>query len=261
MKIGVPIGHRYEPVEVGQIKSIAAKISAKYHMTARWTGWADFGEFEMSNICARRIASAAKFYGTDFGVEAALYLDGKTASHALFEALSNSAGLMHNDPGNIMRGMDTYKMLKNVENPGIYKCSTAVFYPIEGEQCGIIGDMEQFYREIAILRRSFDYEIADSLMIADGFLENIDTLIFAGKMPVLSETCDIIMRYVKERGLKLLCMSCDMPYVIDAKEERFLDCDLVGKEILENEVACYRTEFSDRTLVFDAEKGSISEIR
>lgn len=257
IKMALPIGHTYEPLEIGQIKSHASKIAAKYNITARWTGWAYFGDFEMTNICARRVASAAKFCGTDFAVEAALYLEGDTASHAIFEALSNSAVLLHNDPGNIMRGMEVYKEFKNLDKPPLYECKTAVFYPIEAEQCGVI-DIEKFWGEIAVLRRSFDYEIADSYMIEDGFLDNIETLVFASNTPLTSAVAEVIMKHVNEKGLKLFCTDGNMPYIMDGESKKTLPCEILGKEITENTKRIYRTEFPDYTLVFNAEENKIT---
>ena len=256
-KSALPIGNPYEPLEIGQIKSRAAKTAAKYQLTARWTGWAYFGDFEWTNICARRLATAAKFYGADFGVEAALFLDGKTAPAALFEALSNSAQMMHNDPGNIIRGLETYKQLKDVEAPDLYQCSTAVFYPLEGEQCGIV-EMPSYYETIAKLRRSFDYEIVDSLLIDDGILENINTLVFVENTPLLKETYQKILTYVTTGQLKLYCTGPCMPYLVDTKEQTPVDCAVLGKEITENSRKLYTTRFANGRITFDAESGQIS---
>ena len=255
---GLPIGHMYEPVNIGQIKSKAAKLAAKYNLTARWTGWANLGEFEMSNICARRIASPAKFYGAEFGVEAALFLSKEVAIHAMFEAISSSAQLIHNDPGNIVRGMETYKLFKDIRETKPYISKTAVFYPLEGEMCKVV-NIQDYFKKIAPLRRICDYEIVDSYMISDGFLDGIDTLIFDENTPILSEMERIISDYVKNKGLKLLCLGSSMPYVADEDEKRTLGCEIFNEEIPQKDI-CYTTQFEDFSMVFDLNEAKINKI-
>lgn len=251
----LPIGHVHEPLAVGQIKSLAAKLAAKYRLTARWTGWAYLGTFEQSNICARRIASAAKFYGADFGVEAALFLSKEVAPHALFEAISNGASMIHNDPGNILRALETYQIYKNMNRAEPYVCKTAIFYPIEGEQCGLV-DMDRFFQTIAPLRRRFDYELVDSHMIRDGILTQLNRLIFVENTPLRSETEKLLREAVNTTGLTLECLGAELPFIVDDPDERRLICRPFEEEIPQKNFL-YTTEFEGHTVRFDPISGSI----
>ena len=224
VRAALPIGQRREPLEFGQIKSLAAKIAGKYNMAVRWTSVGDFGaDFAKSNICSRRLSSAAKFYNAGYGVEASLYLSKETAAPVIFEMLSNNTEIMHNDPGNIMRAGEVYNKFRKYDECYEFVCDTAVYYPLSAELC-IRPDMEKlkriskghssydeldrdrgeasdvinmvkFYDDMASFRACADYEICDEIMISDGFLENVKKLVFMPNTVIPRDTAEKIKEF------------------------------------------------------------------
>jgi len=197
--LAMPIGFVHENLSTGQIKSLSAKTAAKYNIVSRWTGLAHLNEFDRSNICARRISSAARYYGGKFGVEAALIINKENAANAIYETLSNSSSIFHNDPGNILRAEGIYEKYRHSITNLPVKCNVAVYYPIEAEMCQIL-KMESVYDEYQELRRYSDYEIADSYMITDGFLSTIKELVFPKNCLIPEATSKIIEEWIKNGG-------------------------------------------------------------
>lgn len=244
VRAALPIGQRREPIEFGQIKSLVAKIAGKYNMSVRWTSVADFKEkFAYSNICSRRLSSAAKFYNAGYGVEAALFLGEETAGPAIYEMISNRSGIFHNDPGNIIRGGDIYDKCREFDDVIDYITDTAIFYPIETElssrvtneayqsafkgdyddadrfrgKCEDLINMPEFYDKLAELRGYIDYEICDSLMIKDGFLKNMKKLVIMSECKIPLETARWIDEFVKNGG-KVFFIGENPPEVLETEE-------------------------------------------
>jgi len=244
-RIALPIGHRREPLEIGLVKSRAAKIAGKYGMAVRWTSVADFKEkFALSNVCARRLGSAAKFYNAGYGVEAALYLGPETAGPAIYEMISNRSEMFHNDPGNIIRGGDIYEKCRKYDEVIDYITDVAAFYPIESEHCSRVdkkayleafkGDyedadrnrgrcedlinMSEFYDKLAELRGYTDYEICDSGMIEDGFLKNIKKLVIMSECKIPIETVGYITKFAEDGG-EVLYIGENSPEILETGEK------------------------------------------
>lgn len=168
----LPLGFVQEQISVGQIKSRAAKLAAKHGLTSRWTGCAVLGTFGRSNLLARRIASAAHFYRSPFGTEAALTLEAGNAANGLYESFANGASLIHDDPENIFRAIEVHKNLRSTLIVDPPKTSTVVFYPVEDNLLQIDGfSWETLINRCAELRRVTDYDVCDSYMIRDGYLK------------------------------------------------------------------------------------------
>ena len=230
-RAALPIGQRREPLEFGQVKSVVAKIAAKYNMSVRWTSVADFGcNFAYSNICSRRLSSAAKFYGAGYGVEASLYLDKNTAPAVIYETLANNAEILHNDPGNIIRAGDIYEKFRSMDEPEGFVCDLAVFYPLEAELCARynkaeyeyrssklenpsyddldilqcemsdIINMNEYYGHLAKLRRYTDYDIIDSVMIEDGVLNLYDKIFLPAGCILTKRTVELLTGYSNNGG-------------------------------------------------------------
>ncbi len=251
VRAALPIGCVGENLYNGQIKSLSAKIAAKYNITARWTGWCLDGEFELSNIGTRRVSTAASFYGADFGLETPLYLSEETAPHALFEVLSNNTTIIHNDPGNIFRAYDVYKPLRDYTAAVPFECDKAVFYPLEGEQLGKIDFYEEYRLQCAELRRHCDFEVTDHRMIKDGYTKD---LIFTPNAPLLSATAQLI----KEIGLHAVYIKDTPPIIIETGEKFCYGTPIKDYSSLGKWDGCYITKRKDCSVIFDTNNNTIS---
>ena len=197
----LPIGFPYEPLRVGQIKSLATKTAACHGMGVRWTGAGFLKSFAKTNLMARRVASAAHFYGASFGTEAALIIEKENAANALYEGLANGASIVHDDPRNIQRAFDIHRQLRPrmvVDPP---QSPLAVFYPLEGEMLETAAtDIELFIDRGVSLRASADFDICDSVMIRDGFLEGKQDLLFLTGTPIPRDVADTIVQFAQGAG-------------------------------------------------------------
>ena len=233
------MGSVYENPRLGQIKSIAVRTAAKYDITPRWTGLAHLKSFGRSNICSRRISSASRFYGTGFGTEAALKLSRENASNAIYESIANCTKIAHNDPGNILRAEETYGKYQKVMLTLPILCEIAVFYPVEGEQLDCLDTNNETHTEIndldlqnntttqyamseyfdicESLRHHFDYEICDSTMIQDGYLQQLTDFIIPLSCPVPSDTGRMILNWLK-RGGRIWVVQNNPPWILETGE-------------------------------------------
>ncbi len=251
VRAALPIGCVGEMLHNGQVKSRSAEIAAKYHLTARWTGWCLDGRYDLSHAGTRRVSTAAAFYGADFGLETPLWLNEDTAPHALFEVMTNHAVIVHNDPGNIFRAYAVYKPLRDHTAAEPFVCDRAVFYPLEGEQLGKISFYNRFRLDCAELRRHLDYEVADSRMLRDGYRKE---LIFTPNVPILSETADFIRR----AGLDTVYIEDAPPVVIETGEAFRCGRAVKDWESFGKWNGSYTTRLADRSVVFDTEKNTIT---
>ena len=205
-KIGIPLGFPYESLIVGQIKSMGSKLAARHKMIARWTGMAYLQAFERTNVLARRFATAAHFYGTEFATEAALTLTKENAANGLYESLANGAVIIHDDPQNIIRAEDVHQKLRSklfIDPP---QCSCAVLYPLYDELLQIDDfEIEQFIDRAANLRAKCDYDICDHCMINDGFLGRINDLLIIVSCTVPEQTATQLETFIAKGGHIWLC--------------------------------------------------------
>lgn len=250
IEAGFPVGGGTEPLSFGQIKNFSVKLAKKYDATARWTGWALYNDFKLSNICSRRIASAAKYYGVPFGVEAALYLDGKYAVDAIYEAVANSTSLIHNDAGNIIRAGAAYKRLENYTKPLPFFCDKAIFYPVEAELCGLI-NIEEYYKILGYIRCCTDYEIFDSYMAADGFLDSVSAVILPDNCPIRAETAELF------KSRTVYYKKSAPPYLLETGEAFKYGTALDDFSELGTPDGCFYTDHGDTISRYDPNDESI----
>jgi hypothetical protein len=160
---------------------------------------------------------------------------------AIYETFSNDTALLHNDPGNIARKRviyEHYKPLTDARHPIV--CDIAVFYPVEGEQWQCLAKpnedsgsdedfseiresiprkpIDTFADACAELRRHCDFEVTDSLMIADGFLERIRTFVIPAAVPVPRETAERIAEWIRVGQGRLLWLTTAEPVILDGRE-------------------------------------------
>lgn len=251
VRAALPIGCVGESLYYGQVKSRSAQIAAKYNITARWTGWCLDGIFEESHVGTRRVSTAAKFYGADFGLETPLYLGEETASHALFEVLSNNTSIIHNDPGNIFRAYDIYKSLRDYSVPVPFECDKAVFYPLEGEQLGKIDFYTEYKLDCAKLRRHCDFEVADFNMLKQGYRNQ---MIFTPNVPILSETAG----FIRNTGLDCIYFEDAPPIIIETGEKFRFGSSVKDHSAFGIWDGKYVTKRKDCSVIFDTNNNTIS---
>jgi hypothetical protein len=198
---GLPLGFIQEVPWVGQIKSLAAKLGAKHGLTSRWTGCAVLGEFGRSHLLARRLASAAHFYGSPFGTEAALILDARNAANGLYEDLANGASIVHDDPQNIFRAAEVHKTLRPLLVVDPPETFVAVFYPVDDDMLLLDGfSWKTLVDRCAELRRETDFDVCDGYMIADGYLKNKRDIVFPVGAHLREETAHAIVDFAAQCG-------------------------------------------------------------
>lgn len=234
----------------GLNKSDAVKLCAKYNITPRWTGWAHLSDFGKSDSLCKRISSAARFYGTDFGLEAALELYEDNAGNAVFEARSNGAVLIHNDPGNYARAPELYRKLTEVLCGELPIIDTAVFYPLEDIWLSRT-DIFDFADDTGTIRQYTDYDLADSGMICEGFLERVKTLILTDKAHIPAKTLDIIRKWKNNGGV---VKACGDAFELESGE-RLTEFENITFEPVRSPV--YKTEFPSGELFYNPEKNDI----
>lgn len=205
-EIAVPLGFPFEKLWVGQIKSQAVKISAKHRLVARWTGMAWLKSFERTNVLARRFASAAHFYGTEFATEAASTLTPDNAANGLYEALANGATLIHDDPGNMFGAEEVHRKLRPMLRGGPPVCRAAVLYPLCDELYEIDDfQLDPFIDRAASLRRQCDYDICDHHMMIDGYLKRLDDLLVLVPTVIDLAALPMIQEFLDRGGRVWLC--------------------------------------------------------
>jgi hypothetical protein len=159
------------------------------------------GSFDRSNLLARRLASAAHFYGAPFGTEAALIINAENAANALYESLANGAALIHDDPQNILRSVEVQRAMRPtmVVDPPV--TAIAVFYPVEDNMLELDGfDWKDLTRRCAEFRRLIDYDVCDTTMIADGYLAKKRDLFFVTNTHLREEIAEAILAFAAGNG-------------------------------------------------------------
>lgn len=197
----VPIRPAEETLAAGQVKSLVVKAIAQHGLTARWTGMGSLKPFARSNVLARRVATAAHFYGAAYGAEASPDSDVRNVASALYECQANGASLVHDEPVNVMRSLDVQRRLRpklTVEPP---RTPLAVFYPVESEmlQTGE-SSMALFMDRAAELRARADYDVCDSYMIWDDFLQRKTDLVFLTPCLVPHYTTRMVVNFIERGG-------------------------------------------------------------
>ena len=180
-RFGVPIGH-FADFPHGQWRTLVVKkmCAVSPDFTARWSGMGFVKGFANGNVPARRISSAAHFYGCRFGEEAAWFIDRDLAPTALYETIANGSTMLHNDFGNILKADDEVNRMMRTPLYDLPETSVAVLWPDDEEarlagkepsDCFAAGAFVSAMRKAAArLRAATDYAICDSLMVRDGFL-------------------------------------------------------------------------------------------
>jgi hypothetical protein len=176
----LPVGFPGEPLSVGQLKSSAARIAARYGLYCRWTGVGHWEQLGRANVLTRRLSSAVRDSGGRFATEAALVITRENAPSCLFEIFSNGSQLIHDDTGNIFRAEDFYRRWIRDLPRGEPRCSAACWYPCEAELLGraAVPDHGAVVAWLGRLRGLMDYEIFDLAMLDAGYAKGFEDVIF-----------------------------------------------------------------------------------
>ncbi len=272
-RMGVPIGCKSDSLNFGQTKSIVSKLCAKYNILSRCTTLSDFPDFAHSNVVTRRIATASQFYGADYGVESPLVQDERRAHIAVYQFITSSTVLVHDDPGNIFRAKDVFFKYRNLPGAMPFYCDVAAYYSVEEEKCtpkcGMMGFSDvatndtEFYPywifdELAELRYYTDFDIVDSVLIDDGFLQKCPRkLILVRNSKIERAAAERITEYEKSGGEVYYIKSA--PPTILETGERFLCGKAIDgyRHFGEFNRGVFTTDHGDRISRFDEKNGEI----
>lgn len=274
IRMGVPIGCKSDSLNFGQTKSEVSKICAKYNILSRCTTLSDFPDFAHSNVVTRRIATASQFYGAEYGVESPLIQDERRACIAVYQFITSSTVLVHDDPGNIYRAKDVFFKYRNLPGAMPFCCDTAVYYSVEEEKChpkcGMLGFADvvtndtEFYPywifdELAELRYFTDYDIVDHTLIADGFLDKCPRkLVLIRNTRIEREAADKIAAYQKMGG-KVYYVKNAPPTILETGEAFLCGEAIDGYNCFgEFNRGVFATDHGDRISRFDEKNGEIT---
>ena len=140
----------------------------------RWTGLGFLNDYAKSDVLSKRVSTAAFFYKTTFGTEAALKITKENALNAIYESISNGSSLIHNDPQNIYNNTNVWN--KEIKNYKISEPihSIGVYYPVESEQLKILNfDQHNIFND-------YEKKIYPTLKtIDDAFVSSFDNKEYA----------------------------------------------------------------------------------
>lgn len=205
-RYGLPIGGREE--NGGNSRSLTVKrvCEVSTNVTVRWTALGMERDFGLSNVFARRMSSICRFYGCAFGEEISFpaCLTNETLfAHSSYEIIANAATMLHND----------YQAMKLCGDAAIRKLRDMKVSPPETDIALLWPDVDAsldavereedphrleqppwifFYNLVEAkarkMRMNTDYEVCDTRMIRDGFLEKMKIRKLVSFFPVPPET-------------------------------------------------------------------------
>ena len=162
---------------------------------------------------------------------------------------------MHNDPGNILRAEGIYEKYRHSIINLPVECNISVYYPVEAEMCKCI-DIESVYHEFKELRGYCDYEIADSYMIKDGFLQRINDLILPDNCLIPIETAKIIEKWVKNGG-KVWYIKGNDPRILESNQLFKIGTATENWNRFGTNDGCYYTDHGDKISKYNPDNGVI----
>jgi hypothetical protein len=270
----MPVGTRGEPLATGQDKWQIAQVAARHGMTCRWTGCGNYEDFAATNVDARRISSACRLLGCEFGTESALYISAENGFNCIYEQISNGVTLVHDDPGNFARNRG-----KLIQHRALYqghqpRTRIACFYS-KLQQYFNDGYVDKFYAEQCVrLRARCDFEILDEDMIAHCHLDSFDLLISFGGWVGDGEPTATVQAWLARGGRLIEWMGGVAPggdgfqslgQAVSVEPSTSFDDELTGalahveirpgltwSDIRSDTDRCYVTAFEDGLLCYNA---------
>jgi len=252
-RFGHPIGGGEATMGNSRSLTIKRLCEVSTNLTVRWTSLGSDREFGLSNVSAKRVSSACRFYGCAFGEELShpmCMTNAAQFAHASYEVIANCATMIHNDylPMSLCGDACVHRLSGYKVSPP--ETDVALLWPdIDFELYALEREEDPHVREQSIwmkrydailvkgrkMRMQTDYEICDTRMIRDGFLEKmkIRKLVSFGRIP--PETESALVDFRARGGI-----------VSDG-----LEYDIVPARIV------YRTRHRDYDSSFDPQTGKI----
>lgn len=205
-RYGHPIGGAEELCGNSRSLTVKRLCEVSTNITVRWTSLGGERDFGLSNFKARRVSSACRFYGCAFGEELShpmCLTNAELCAHASYELIANNATMLHNDylpmklcGDDVVRKMSALK----VSPP---ETDVAVLWPDVDAALDALEREEDPHRleqpawiflynlvlaKARKMRMHTDYEICDTRMIRDGFLEKMGIRKLVAFFPIPPET-------------------------------------------------------------------------
>lgn len=205
-RYGHPIGGHEETCGNSRSLTIKRLCEVSTNITVRWTSLGMDRDFGLSNVKARQVSSACRFYGCSFGEELSHPMCLTNASlfaHASYEVIANAATMLHNDylPMKLcgdgpVRALGATKVSPPETDvavlwPDVDAALDAVEREIDPhrlEQPAWIFLYNLFHAKARKVRMHTDYEVCDTRMVRDGFLEKMKIRKLVALFPVPPET-------------------------------------------------------------------------
>lgn len=205
-RYGLPIGGGEENCGNSRSLTIKRVCEVSTNITVRWTSLNGERDFGLSNVFARRVSSACRFYGCAFGEEIASpsCLTNATAfAHSSYEVIANAATMLHNDylamdlcgDDLVWRLGGTKVSPPETDIAVLWPDIDLALYAVDREvdpHCGEQPPWIFFYNLVEAkarkMRMHTDYEVCDTRMIRDGFLEKMKIRKLVSFGPLAPET-------------------------------------------------------------------------
>ena len=207
-RYGHPIGGLEEVCGNSRSLTIKRLCEVSTNITVRWTSLGSERDFGLSNVKARRVSSACRFYGCAFGEELShpmVLTNEMLCAHASYEVVANCATMIHNDylpmklcGDEVVRNMAGMKVSPPETDVALlWPDVDAAFFALEREE-----DLQPWRQELPFwgpehvlviskgrtMRMHTDYEVCDTRMIRDGFLEKMKIRKLVSFFPIPPET-------------------------------------------------------------------------
>jgi len=243
-RFGHPIGGGEAVMGNDRALTIKRLCQVSTNLTVRWTSLGSERDFSRSNVFARRVSSACRFYGCPFGEEAShpmTLANTNLFNHAMYEIVANNARMVHHDyhPMQLCGDENVAKMRAlRLSDP---VCDVAILWPDIAEKLWAVAHEADpvlhqlplwphlyvnLVRRASVIRKSTDYEIVDTNMIRDGFLEKMGIRKVIALTPIPPET-EAVLAPFRARG-GLVTNGDEYPRFVDNPVYRTVHRDFVS---------------------------------
>lgn len=205
-RYGLPIGGAEENAGNSRSLTIKRLCEVSTNVTVRWTSLNGERDFGLSNVFARRVSSICRFYGCAFGQEIAVpscMTNATDFAHSSYEVIANAATMLHNDylAMDLCGDARVWRLAGTRVSPPV--TDVAVLWPdVDLALYAVEREIDPhaleqppwiyFYNLVETkartMRAHVDYEVCDTRMIRDGFLEKMGIRKLVSFGPIAPET-------------------------------------------------------------------------